>query len=49
MHMGRIFKQKEWLEELDKTGPEKKAESKQLQVQINQNYWITDAAQKLPQ
>ena len=29
--------------------PRKKVESKQLQVQVEQNYWITDTTQKLPQ
>ena len=43
-----IFNQKEWFEELDETLPENKAKSKQLQVQVEQNYWITDAAQKRP-
>ena len=46
--MGGIFNQKERLEELEETDPEKKTECKQLQVQVEQNYWITDAAQKLP-
>ena len=47
--MGLIFNQNEWLEELDETGPEKwrKANNYRL-VQVKQNYWITDVAQKLP-
>ena len=46
--MGRIFNQKEWLDELDEMDRERK-DGKQDTKSVKQNYWITDAAQKLPQ
>ena len=46
--MGRIFNQKGWLEELDETGPEKRRKASNFKCNTEQNYWITDAAQKLP-